>query len=62
MNTFTIDELDREEIEFLPSRVVMTTCNPGCRPSCWEPCAPTISICVKVQVGCLVGISANAAV
>jgi hypothetical protein len=37
MNTFTIEELDREEIEFLPPRVVMTTCN----PRCYTPCAPT---------------------
>ena len=62
MSTFTIDELDREEIEFLPSRVVMTTCNPCCRPSCWEPCEPTIRVCVKVQVCCLVGISTTAQV
>jgi hypothetical protein len=38
MNTFSIEELDREEIEFLPPRVVMTTCQP--RPTCYQPCAP----------------------
>ena len=41
MNTFSIEELDREEIEFLPPRVVMTTCQP--KP-CYQPapskCAP----------------------
>jgi hypothetical protein len=44
MNTFTIQELDREEIEFLPPRVVMTTCN----PRCYSPptCAPAPSKCV----------------
>jgi hypothetical protein len=47
MSTFTIDELDREEIEFLPPRVVMTTCNPCCRP---RSCAPTLQLCVKVVV------------
>jgi len=40
----------------------MTTCNPGCRPSCWEPCAPTIRICVKVQVCGLLSCSADTAV
>ena len=59
MNTFSIDELDREEIEFLPPRVVMTTCNPRpCPPApCYEPksCAPTLEICVKVRIGCLFG-------
>ena len=58
MSTFTIDELDREEIELLPSRVVMTTCNPCYRPC--NPCAPTIQVCLKVQVLCLVGVGANA--
>jgi hypothetical protein len=53
MNTFTIEELDREEIEFLPPRVVMTTCNPCYRPC--SPCQPTIEICVKVRLGCLLG-------
>jgi hypothetical protein len=38
MNTFSIEELDREEIEFLPPRVVMTTCQP--KPTCYQPCAP----------------------
>ena len=53
MNTFTIDELDREEIEFLPSRVVMTTCNPCCRPC--SPCTPTVQIYIQVRIGCLLG-------
>ena len=57
MSTFTIDELDREEIEFLPSRVVMTTCNPCYRPC--SPCEPTIQICVKVRLGCLLGCEVN---
>ena len=55
MNTFTIDELDREEVELLPSRVVMTTCNP-----CYQPCycQPTIQIYVQVRIGCLLGADA----
>jgi len=61
MNTFTIEELDREEIEFLPPRVVMTTCNPCCRPCPPPPCCePTVHVCVKVNVGCLIGITAGA--
>ena len=62
MSTFTIDELDREEIEFLPARVVMTTCNPRpcppppCAPA---PCTPTLEICVKVRIGCLLGAGAQ---
>ena len=58
MNTFTIEELDREEIEFLPSRVVMTVCQPRCAP---PPCCstPTVEICVNVRIGCLVRCDAN---
>ena len=58
MSTFTIDELDREEIEFLPSRVVMTTCNPNpcCRPC--SPCTPTVQIYIQVRIGCLLGADA----
>ena len=37
MNTFSIDELDREEIEFLPPRVVMTACNTRPCPTTWTP-------------------------
>ena len=55
MNTYTIDELDREEIELLPSRTVMTLCNP-----CFRPCTPTIQVCLKVQLCCLGGVDANA--
>ena len=59
MNTFTIEELDREEIEFLPPRVVMSACSP--RPCCYQPCcAPTIKVCVDVRVGCL--LTANAGI
>ncbi len=53
MNTFSIDELDREEIEFLPPRVVMTACNPCYQPC--SPCQPTIQVCVQVRIGCLLG-------
>ena len=56
MSTFTIDELDREEIEFLPPRVVMTATNPCCRPRC---CAPTLQLCLKVEVGCFVRCDLN---
>ena len=37
MNTFTTEELDREEIEFLPPRVVMTACNTRPCPTTWTP-------------------------
>ena len=50
MNTYTIDELDREEIELLPSRVVMTACNNPCYSPCWNPCAPPVQIYVKFQL------------
>ena len=58
MSTYTIDELDREEIEFLPARVVMTAWNPNpcCRPSC---CETTIRICVQARVCCFVGVGAT---
>ena len=60
MNTYSIEELDREEIEFLPPRVVMTTCNP--RPTCYQPCAPKpvcppppcVEVCAEVKVDCLI--------
>jgi hypothetical protein len=54
MNTFSIEELDREEIEFLPPRVVMTTCTP--KPTCYQPvCRPchTVEVCADVRVACL---------
>ena len=58
MNTFTIEELDREEIEFLPPRVVMTTCNP--RPCPPPPCAPApkcepIRVCVELRLSLSIG-------
>ena len=62
MNTFTLEELDREEIEFLPPRVVMTTCNPCCRPCPPPPCChPTVEVCVevKVNIGGLFGCSSS---
>ena len=52
MNTFTIEELDREEIEFLPPRVVM--CSP-CYQPCSPCCQPTVQIYVQIRVGCLLG-------
>ena len=69
MSTFTIDELDREEIEFLPARVVMTTCNPRpcppppcapapCPPTYCAPvehCAPLVEIGIKIRIGGLFG-------
>jgi hypothetical protein len=61
MNTFTIEELDREEIEFLPPRVVLTVGNGRCNP-CYVPCQPTIKVCVDLRVGCLLGASVNARV
>ena len=55
MNTYTIDELDREEIEFLPPRVVMTTsCNNYCPPPpCGSRCAPVLQVSVNIRLGCL---------
>ena len=53
MNTYTIDELDREEIEFLPPRVVMTTsCNNYCPP---PPCGPVLQVSINIRLGCLFG-------
>ena len=54
MNAYTIDELDREEIEFLPPRVVMTTsCNNYCPPQpCTPQCGPLVHVTIKVRVGC----------
>ena len=57
MNAFTIEELDREEIELLPSRVVMTVCQPRCAPApCYVPkcepvCAPTIDVRISLRIG-----------
>ena len=63
MHTYSIEELDREEIEFLPSRVVMTLCNTRCAPPpCYVPrcepmwcppptCKPTIELYVSVRLG-----------
>ena len=53
MNAYTIDELDREEIEFLPPRVVMTTsCNNYCPPQpCAPQCAPTLQVTLKIRIG-----------
>ena len=53
MNTFTIEELDREEIEFLPPRVVM--CTSSCHPAC---CQPTVQVWINVRIGCLFGADA----
>ena len=50
MNTLTIEELDREEIEFLPPRVVMTTCNPCCRPCPPPPCHTSVDVCIRVRL------------
>ena len=50
MSTYTIEELDHEEIEFLPPRVVM--CATSCQPVC---CRPTIHIYVNVRLGCFLG-------
>jgi hypothetical protein len=63
MNTFSIEELDREEIEFLPPRVVMTLCNTRCYtpPSCYvpscqewcspcDPCKPTLTLRLNLQI------------
>jgi hypothetical protein len=59
MNTFTIEELDREEVEFLPPRVVMTAaCNPCWNP-CFVPCRPVVTVCLDVRVGCLIGVGAG---
>ena len=49
MSTYTIEELDHEEIEFLPPRVVM--CATSCQPVF---CRPTIRICFDVRLCCLV--------
>jgi hypothetical protein len=57
MSTFTIDELDREEIEFLPPRVVMCASNPCWNP-CWTPCHQPIHIYVNVRIGCFLGAQA----
>jgi hypothetical protein len=46
MNTYTIEELDHEEIEFLPPRVVMCASSPCC-------CRPTIQICIGVRLCCI---------
>jgi hypothetical protein len=61
MNTFSTEELDREEIEFLPPRVVMTVCQQRwCPPSCYVPkcppdtCVP-VRVCAEIKVGCLLG-------
>jgi hypothetical protein len=59
MNTFTTEELDREEIEFLPSRIVMTTCSPN---PCCRPCGSTIEIYATIRVGCFVRCDANVVV
>ena len=62
MSTYTIDELDREEIEFLPPRVVMTTssCNTYCPPPpCGSQCAPVLQVSIKIRLGCLFGGSAD---
>jgi hypothetical protein len=64
MNTFSIEELDREEIEFLPPRVVMTACQP--KP-CWQPCAPKpvcppppcVEVCADIKVDCLIRVNAG---
>jgi hypothetical protein len=54
MNTFTIEELDREEVEFLPPRVVMiaacsprTLCPPQCLP---QPCIPECKTGVVIHL------------
>ena len=68
MNTFSMEELDRQEIEFLPPRVVMTVCQPRCAPApCYVPkcepvwcepqCAPAINVCADVRVDCLVRVN-----
>lgn len=57
MNTFTIEELDREEVELLPSRVVMCASNPCWNP-CWTPCHQPIQIYVNVRIGCFLGAQA----
>ena len=59
MSTFTIDELDREEIEFLPPRVVMTTssCNYCPPPPCGSQCAPVVQVSIKIRLGCFFGTS-----
>ena len=51
MNTFTIEELDREEVELLPSRVVM--CSP-CYQPCSPCCQPTVQIYIQIRLdfGC----------
>ena len=55
MNTFTIEELDREEVELLPSRVVM--CSP-CYQPCSPCCQPTVHVWINVRIGCLFGADA----
>ena len=60
MNTFTIEELDREEIEFLPPRVVMSACSP--RPCCYQPCCNTVELHINIRLGCFVRCDVNGSV
>ena len=50
--TYTIEELDHEEIELLPPRVVMCASNPCCQPC--PPCHQTIHIYFNFRLGCFV--------
>ena len=54
MSTYTIEELDHEEIEFLPPRVVMCASSPCC-------CRPTVQIYVNVRIGCLLWVNGGVA-
>jgi hypothetical protein len=49
MKTLTTEELDHQEVEFLPSRVVMSSCSPcnSCRCD-----GITIVVVINVGFGC----------
>jgi hypothetical protein len=53
MSTYTIEELDHEEIEFLPPRVVMCGSPGFCQPTCCQP----VHIYVNVRIGCLLWVN-----
>jgi hypothetical protein len=48
MGSLTIEELELEDVEVLPDRLVMSACQPSCRPkSC---CGPTLAIYLRVEL------------